>query len=103
MAIDRYEFTKKQTTKKGRVLETTMLPVIEKSYHDRYIFTIESDRLDSLAYEFYGDPRHWTILAMANNLGNGTLALPPGIQLRIPPKSVITTMRDRLKKSEETR
>ena len=36
---------KKQTTKKGRVLETTMLPVIEKSYHDRYIFTIESDRL----------------------------------------------------------
>tara|TARA_R100001377_G_C3192229_1_gene111089 strand:+ start:1750 stop:2064 length:315 start_codon:yes stop_codon:yes gene_type:complete len=104
MAIDRYEFSKQQIDQgKGKRYNTTLLPTIEKSFADRYIFTREGDRLDLLANEFYGDPRHWIILAMANNLGKGTLSCPDGIQLRIPPESIITELRDRFKQTQEER
>jgi hypothetical protein len=55
--MDRYEFINQQTIKnKGRVYESTLLPVIPKTFNDRYIFTRDGDRLDNLAFEFYGDP-----------------------------------------------
>ena len=104
MAINRYEFNKQHViVNKGKILNTTKLPVIEKSYQDRYIISRESDRLDLLSYEFYGDPRYWFILANANNLGKGTLDVPAGKQIRIPPDSIITELRERLQKSEEER
>lgn len=99
MAINRYEFSKQQMKR----YNTTTLPIIEKTFADRYIFTREGDRLDLLANEFYGDPRHWVILAMANNLGKGTLSCPDGMQLRIPPQTIITELRDRFKQIEEER
>jgi len=104
MAIDRHEFVKihiKQN--KGKCWNTTMLPTIEKSIEDRFIFSRAGDRLDNLAFQFYGDPRHWIILAIANKLGKGSLIVEPNIQLRIPPKSVITSLRDRYRASEEER
>ncbi len=102
--IDRSEFIKiHQKKDKGRCYNTTMLPVIEKTFQDRYIFSRDGDRLDLLAYQFYNDSRHWIILALANNLGHGTLDVPGGIQLRIPPASVVTTLRKRLQNSEEDR
>ena len=93
--IDRHEFVKQSIIKnKGRVYNTTQLPLIENS---------PEDRLDNLAFEFYGDPRHWIILAIANNLGKGTLIVPPNLQLRIPPQSVISSLRDRYRAIEEER
>tara|TARA_Y100000310_G_C20556396_1_gene750755 strand:- start:311 stop:625 length:315 start_codon:yes stop_codon:yes gene_type:complete len=104
MAINRYEFNKQHAyTNKGRCLNTTKLPIIEKSYKDRYIISKESDRLDLLSYEFYGDSRYWFILANANNLGKGTLDVPAGKQIRIPPNSIITELREIIQKSEENR
>ena len=94
MAIDRHKFTKihiKQN--KGKCWNTTILPIIEKSFNDRFIFTRDGDRLDNLAFEFYGDPRFWIILAIANHLGKGTTTVHAGLQLRIPPKSIITDLR----------
>ncbi len=88
---------------KGKCWNTTILPIIEKSFNDRFIFTRDGDRLDNLSNTFYKDPRHWIILALANNLGKGTLAVPAGIQLRIPPYSVVTTLKERLRKTEEGR
>ena len=102
--IDRNEFVKKTTYKeKGRTYNTTQLPIIEKSADDRFIFSRVGDRLDNLAFQFYGDPRHWIILALANKLGKGTLTVPPNIQLRIPPQSVITSLRERYQAAEEER
>ena len=72
-------------------------------FEDKYIISREGDRLDLLSYEFYGDPRYWTILANANNLGKGTLDVPAGKQIRIPPNTIITELRERLQKSEEDR
>jgi len=104
MAINRYEFTKQHVElKKGKFLDTTMLPKIEKSFEDRYIISREGDRLDLLSYEFYGDPRYWVIIANANNLGKGTLDVPSGKQIRIPPNDIITELRERLQRSEEDR
>lgn len=42
------------------------------------------DRLDQLANVFYKDPKKWWVLAKANNIANGTLALPPGTSIYIP-------------------
>ena len=41
------------------------------------------DRIDSLAYKFYGDVTLWWIIAKANGI-KGKTALEPGIPLRIP-------------------
>ena len=102
--IDRHEFVKQTTfLEKGRVYNTTRLPIIEPSAQDRFIFSRVGDRLDNLAYQFYGDPRHWIILAIANKLGKGTLVVPPNLQLRIPPQSVITGLRERYRAAEEER
>jgi|TARA_R100000030_G_scaffold99790_1_gene91450 hypothetical protein len=102
--IDRHEFNKQMTIKeKGRVYSSTQLPTIERSPEDRFIFSRTGDRLDNLAFQFYGDPRHWIILAIANNLGKGTLIVPPNLQLRIPPDSVITSLRERYQAAEEER
>jgi nucleoid-associated protein YgaU len=104
MAINRYEFTKVETgTRKKKTYRTTKLPKIPKSYYDRYIFTRAQDRLDLLANEFYGDPRHWIILALANNLGKGTLIVAPGTQLRIPPKTILTEIREILDQTQKER
>jgi len=67
-----------------RFFESTLYPIIEAADNDLYIRTKVGDRLDILANRFYGDVRLWWIIAQANHVGNGTLTLKPGIQLRIP-------------------
>jgi hypothetical protein len=54
------------------------------SDRDKYIISREGDRLDILANEMYGDIKYWWIIASANNLGKGSLLIPPGVQIRIP-------------------
>ncbi len=40
--------------------------------------------LDLLAKEFYGDETLWYVIARANNLGKGSMYVPPGEIIRIP-------------------
>jgi hypothetical protein len=42
------------------------------------------DRLDLIAFDFYGDTSFWWIIASANSLPGDSLYLEPGSQLRIP-------------------
>jgi|694.fasta_scaffold24339_8 hypothetical protein len=82
---NRYDVSKIQiNSNKKRVYASTLYPLIEKSYEDIYILSNDSDRLDLLAYKYYGNPKLWWIIAQANNLGKGSFNVPPGIQLRIP-------------------
>lgn len=67
-----------------RVLKPSLYPPIARSNKDIYIITTPGDRLDLLASKYYGDVSYWWIIAQANNLGKGTLSVPPAIQLRIP-------------------
>ncbi|MBW7882848.1 MAG: hypothetical protein H3C34_09450 [Caldilineaceae bacterium] len=46
------------------------------------------ERLDQIAYRYYGDPRYWRLLALFNNLDD-PLHIPPGRLLRIPPASIL--------------
>jgi hypothetical protein len=46
------------------------------------------ERLDDLAARYYGDPRLWRLLAAVNGVDD-PLRIPPGMVLRIPPRSVV--------------
>ena len=67
-----------------RRFKTTFIPYIDKANNDIYVITDDSDRLDLLANQFYGDSTAWPIIAAANNIGLGSLNIESGIQLRIP-------------------
>jgi len=58
--------------------------VIEPHIDDIYIIGQIGDRLDNLAFKYYGDSSLWWIIARANNIGKGSLVVPLGLQLRIP-------------------
>ena len=81
MSLNRYEYTSNIDNDR---YGTTRYPDFPLQESDKYIISREGDRLDLLANQFYGDPRYWWILATVNNLGKGTLIVPPSIQLRIP-------------------
>lgn len=58
---------------------------IEKSVDDTYIIASFGERLDSLAWKYYGDVSYWWIIAAANpDLRKDSFYLEPGAQVRIP-------------------
>jgi hypothetical protein len=60
-------------------------PNIPLSENDVYVITTIGDRLDNLAYSYYGDATLWWIISVANNnINNGALFPASGTQLRIP-------------------
>ena len=73
---NRYENIKIVKTEEGKRYKKTV--------DDRYIIGMQGDRLDNLAFKYYGDARLWWILARANYLGKGDLSVPIGAQIRIP-------------------
>ena len=68
---------------------------------DIYIYSKKSDRLDTLAYRYYGNVRFWIFIALANNIGKGTLVVPPGIRLRIPYPMSQRFANEQIKKANE--
>lgn len=67
-----------------RRLSTTVYPTFRENQDGTRILSQQGDRLDLLAKEFYNDERLWFVIAKANNLGKGSLAVPPGIVVYIP-------------------
>jgi hypothetical protein len=57
-------------------VETRSIEFVKKT-------TKESERLDIVAGEYYGDGTLWWIIAAASGIGWG-LQVPPGIELIIP-------------------
>ena len=55
---------------------------IPQSDSDIYVITQTGDRLDLLAYRFYGDVSLWWYIARANNFT--TMNIPAGISFRVP-------------------
>ena len=88
----RYENTK---IKRGKVIRgrypkpyniisigTTIYSSIPESDDDIFVITQLGDRLDNLAFQFYGDQGLWWYIAKANNLM--FMTIPVGTSLRIP-------------------
>lgn len=86
MANDRYSYTTQTTDdeRKFRKFNSTLYPKIEPSDDDIFIISNIGDRLDLLAFTYYGDVTLWWVIAQANKIGKGTLNILPGIQVRIP-------------------
>lgn len=85
MASNRYLYNNVLKTKPGkRYLSSTIYPKIKADDNDLYIITDISDRLDLLANKYYNNPAMWWILAVANNINDGTMYVDEGTQLRIP-------------------
>ena len=62
--------------------ETTLYQRINETNGDLHIISTEGDRLDNLAFQFYGDSSLWWYIAKANNLT--AMNVPAGKSLRIP-------------------
>lgn len=71
--------------KGARFYSTVNYPRVPLSENDVYVLSEETDRLDLLANQFYGDASLWWVIAIANeSLDQSSITLEPGIQLRIP-------------------
>lgn len=67
-----------------RYYRNNIYPDIPASQTDLYVITVLGDRLDLLAFNFYGDESLWWVIASANSLPGDSLYLEPGAQIRIP-------------------
>jgi len=68
-----------------KVNETYKIPEIPESRSDSFheVHLKEVNRLDALAYEYYGDAKFWWIIAIANDIKD-PFYLEQGEVLRIP-------------------
>ena len=98
--MKRYATTPKKIDKSGiRVYSTTYYPEIPLENEDRFVYAIDGDRLDSLAYKHYDDVTLWWIIAKANGL-KGKPVLTPGKVIRIP--SDITSIVENFRQLNKT-
>jgi hypothetical protein len=53
---------------------------------DVYVYSVQGDRFDVLAQQYYKDSSLWWIISIANTdiLPQNSLIIPEGIQIRIP-------------------
>jgi phage tail protein X len=85
MATSRYQNSETKKSNDGRtVFRPKIYPNIPLRDDDVYVATETGDRLDTLAYQFYGNSSYWWIIASANNIHNAVFALEDGTVLRIP-------------------
>ena len=100
--MKRHEINKKRKDPiTGKVFYGTILyPKIERRASDLYVESRVGDRLDLLANEFYKDVTLWWIIAQANDIGHGTMAVKGGLQLRIPMETseILRTFNEGLRK-----
>ncbi len=99
--MSRYQTSKQLKNQKGkRRFSTVIVPPVPKTDLDTYIEVTSTDRLDKLAYEFYGDASLWWVIASSNELGKGTLIVEQNQILRIPS---VTTIQDLISNTNKER
>lgn len=63
----------------------TALPEVVADEAVPFYYTARlGERLDNISQKFYKTPSKWWIIAKANNLANGTVAVTAGTKLFIP-------------------
>ena len=82
--MSRYKTTQIIRDKRKNISKygTTFYDDVPKTNEDVYVITQEGDRLDNLAFQFYGDQHLWWFIARVNHLK--TMNTPVGTRLRIP-------------------
>jgi phage tail protein X len=95
-----------QTKINGKlVYRTSRYPQVPLNADDIYVYTVQGDRFDTLAAQYYSDSSLWWIISIANTATAGTsspsdlpqnsLLIPEGLQIRIPanPQSIISAFK----------
>lgn len=84
--------------KDKRYLKPVKYPDIPLSNDDIQILTDSGDRLDNLAFQFYGDTSYWIWIVLANpdKLRRDSYYVAPGTQLRIPSNisAIVSSFKD---------
>ena len=81
--MGRYDNTSITLNRKNqRVLVPTLYPEIPLSDSDQFVYPKDGERLENIAFQYYGDVSLWWIIAKANDLGKGRTILNPNFQIR---------------------
>ena len=83
--MNRYRHTNMTKDSNGKRYKSSVsLAKIPQMPSDFFVQTDAGDRLDILAHRYYQDKTLWWVIALANNMGKGTLVCEPGKIIRIP-------------------
>jgi hypothetical protein len=92
--MNRYQSIPTIIIDKKPVYQTTKYPEVPLSDQDIYVYTVQGDRFDTLAQQYYGDQSLWWVISIANTAVAGTslpadfpqdsLVIPDKNQIRIP-------------------
>lgn len=72
--------------------DTVDFPAVERQTDDIEYVVSSTDRIDTLAANFYGDPVLWWVIAVANDMEDLPGALNQGDVLRIPAPRYVLQM-----------
>ena len=74
-----------------RYYVNAVYPEIPPTSEDKYIITSVEDRLDLLAFDYYGDETLWWVISRANPdvTRRDSFFIKSGVQIRIPDESII--------------
>ena len=84
-------------TGKGRVYDSVLLSNVDATDSDIVVITIQGDRLDLLANEYYQDPSMWWVIALKNDMTEIDISMKEGIILRIPSRNEAIQIKNSLK------
>lgn len=83
--MNKYEENLKiDTTKNVPYYQTVILNDVPQESVPFYYMARANERLDNISTKFYKTPSKWWLIAKANNLANGTVAITAGTKLFIP-------------------
>lgn len=92
--MNRYQNIPKTKIDGKEVYVTSRYPEVPITSNDIYVYSVQGDRFDVLALQYYKDSSLWWVISIANtgnvgtdtsvSLPQNTLVIPEGIQIRIP-------------------
>ena len=82
--MNRIDLGQRYKDRQGNVLkyDTTYYDSVPERNSDMLLIAQEGDRLDNLAFQFYGNSNLWWLIARVNNLK--TMNVPAGTSIRVP-------------------
>jgi phage tail protein X len=84
--MNRYQNIPKTKINKKLVYVTSRYPEVPVTSDDIYVYTVQGDRFDVLALQYYKNSSLWWVISIANTdkLPQNSLVIPEGLQIRIP-------------------
>jgi phage tail protein X len=84
--MNRYQNIPKTKIDKKLVYVTSRYPEVPITSDDIYVYSVQGDRFDVLAQQYYKNSSLWWVISIANTdqLSQNSLVIPEGLQIKIP-------------------